>query len=138
MSSSVAFSHTSAISRLFAFACASSAPTASPALLLPKIRLETGIDVSIAVVAACGVCADGVAADGVAAAEGAAVEEAVGKAVVDAKGGSFDDPAGCAAAAGVSLGRPSTTLEVYQGSHAKFNKLPCPSVRLLVVGEWSG
>lgn len=87
------------------------------------IRLETVIDVSIAVVAACGVCVDGVAADGVAAAEGAVVEEAVGKAVAEVKGGSVDDPAGRAVAAGVSLGRPSTTLEVYHGNHTKFNKL---------------
>ena len=105
------FSHTSAISRLFALACASSAPPVSSALLLPEIRLETAIGVSIAVVAVGGVAADG-----------AVVEEAVGKAVAEAKG-SFDDPAGCAAAAGVSLGRPSTTFEVYHGCHTKFNKI---------------
>ena len=106
------FSHTSANSRHVALACASSAPPASSALLLPEIRLETAIGVSIAVVAVGGVAADG-----------AVVEEAVGKAVAEAKGWSFDDPAGCAAAAGVSLGRPSTTLEVYNGNHTRLSKL---------------
>jgi hypothetical protein len=85
---------------------------------LQKIRLDIVIDVSIAVVAACGVCVDGVAA-----AEGAAVEEAVGKVAAETKIGSVDDPAGRAVAAGVSLGRPRTTLEVCHGNHTKFNKL---------------